>query len=169
MTLPTITPKEAQRLLANGAVLVDIRGRDEYARERIPGARNRPVDKLSTVDDDAREVIFHCKSGNRTAVNAPKLASAATCDAFILEAWKQAGLPVARDTRQPIEMQRQVQIVAGSLVLLGIVLSQFLAPAFLALTAFAGAGLVFAGVSGWCGMAKVLAVMPWNRRGATAG
>jgi rhodanese-related sulfurtransferase len=171
MTLPTITPKEAQRLLANGAVLVDIRGRDEYARERIPGARNRPVDTLSTVDEGAREVIFHCKSGNRTAVNAPKLASAAACDAFILEggieAWKQAGLPVARDTRQPIEMQRQVQIVAGSLVLLGIVLGQYVVPGFLALSAFVGAGLVFAGVSGWCGMAKVLAVMPWNRRGAT--
>lgn len=172
MTLPIINAKDAQQLLANGAVLVDIRGRDEYARERIPGSRNRPLDSLSTVDEGARQVIFHCKSGNRTAVNASKLAAATACDAFILEggieAWKQAGLPVARDTRRPIEMQRQVQIIAGSLVVAGIGLSQFVAPGFLALSAFVGTGLVFAGVSGWCGMAKVLAVMPWNRRG-TAG
>lgn len=172
MTLPIITAKAAQQLLANGAVLVDIRGQDEYARERIPGSRNRPLDSLGTVDEGARQVIFHCKSGNRTAVNAPKLAAATACDAFILEggieAWKQAGLPVARDTRQPIEMQRQVQIIAGSLVLLSIVLSQFVAPGFLALSAFVGAGLVFAGVSGWCGMAKMLAVMPWNRRGTAS-
>ncbi len=173
MSLPTITARDAQRLICDGAVLIDIRGRDEHAREHIPGARNQPVDTISTIDSGARQVIFHCKSGNRTATNAAKLASAVTCDALILEggieAWKQAGLPVTRDARQPIEMQRQVQIGAGSLVLLGVVLSQFVAPGFLGLSAFVGAGLVFAGVTGWCGMAKLFAVMPWNRRAMTVG
>ena len=62
---------------------------------------------------------------------------------------------------------RQVQITAGALVLLGVLLGTFIAPAFFGVSAFVGAGLVFAGVTGWCGMANLLCVMPWNRR-ATA-
>ena len=173
MILQTIDPASARRLIDEGAVLVDIRERDEFARERVPGARNLPLSGLSSARDggvtaDAKAVIFHCRSGNRTQLNAARLADAARCQAYLLEggldAWKKAGLPVAVDTRQPLEVMRQVQIAAGSLVLLGVVLGTWVAPAFYGLSAFVGAGLVFAGVSGWCGMAKMLAVMPWNRR-----
>jgi rhodanese-related sulfurtransferase len=119
----------------------------------------------------AKALVFHCRSGARTSANAPRLAAAANCQAYILdggiEAWKKAGLPVATDRSQPIEIMRQVQIAAGSLVLLGVVLGVWVAPAFLGLCAFVGAGLVFAGVSGWCGMAKLLGLMPWNRRPLT--
>ena len=76
---------------------------------------------------------------------------------------KRAFRVAAVDRRQPIELMRQVQIVAGSLVLLGVALGISVAPAFLALSAFVGAGLAFAGISGWCGMARLLAIMPWNR------
>ncbi|MFI5002997.1 MAG: YgaP-like transmembrane domain, partial [Reyranellales bacterium] len=120
----------------------------------------------------AKAVIFHCRSGARTTANASRLAGTVGCEAYILEggldAWKKAGLPVATDASQPIEIMRQVQIAAGSLVLLGVVLGVWVAPAFLGLSAFVGAGLTFAGVSGWCGMAKLLALMPWNRRAAAA-
>ena len=58
---------------------------------------------------------------------------------------------------------RQVQIAAGSLVLLGLILSQTVAPAWILLCWFVGAGLTFAGLSGFCGMARLLALMPWNR------
>lgn len=171
MSLPAITASQAQRLLADGAVLIDIRGRDEHARERIAGARNEPIDELVPVQGDARHVIFHCRSGNRTTINAAKLAASATCQASILgggiEAWKHAGLPVIRDSRQPIELQRQVQIGAGTLVLLGVLLSQLAGTGFLALSAGVGAGLILAGVTGWCGLAGLLAAMPWNRRSAT--
>ena len=115
-------------------------------------------------------MIFHCKSGMRTAGNAQRLAAAADCQTYILDggidAWKKAGLPVAIDARQPIEIMRQVQITAGGLVLLGVVLGTWVAPGFYGLSAFVGAGLIFAGISGWCGMAKLLAFMPWNRRTA---
>jgi hypothetical protein len=60
-------------------------------------------------------------------------------------------------------MQRQVQIVAGSLVLAGLLLALLISPWFAAVSAFIGAGLVFAGASGWCGMAHLLGAMPWNR------
>ena len=102
----------------------------------------------------------------------PRLAAAAGCEAYILEggidAWKRAGLPVLTDRRQPLEIMRQVQIAAGGLVLLGVALGIWVAPAFLGLSAFVGAGLVFAGVSGWCGMARLLALMPWNRAARAA-
>lgn len=175
MTLPTITPQAAKQLIDQGAVLVDIRELDEHRRERVPGARHEALSHLAPINvDGARAIVFHCRSGARTQANAQRLAEAAQCDAYILEggleAWKKAGLPVATDRNQPIEVMRQVQIAAGSLVVIGAVLALTVSPAFIALSAFVGAGLVFAGVSGWCGMAKLLAVMPWNRaaRGATA-
>lgn len=168
MSLPTIDVAAARRLLDQGAVLVDVREADEHARERVPGARNVPLSRLVEVDAPAgKAVIFHCRSGARTAANAARLGAAAACDAYVLEggldAWKKAGLPVAFDRRQPLEIMRQVQIVAGSLVLLGVVLGIWVSPAFLGLSAFVGAGLAFAGISGWCGMARLLALMPWNR------
>jgi rhodanese-related sulfurtransferase len=70
------------------------------------------------------------------------------------------------DVRLPLPLMRQVQIAAGLLVLLGVVLAVTVAPAFIGLSAFVGAGLTFAGLSGWCGMAQLLALMPWNRRAA---
>jgi rhodanese-related sulfurtransferase len=173
MSLPKITPTEAKRLLDEGAILVDVRGPDEHARERIPDATNHPLDRLTTLDERDRIAIFHCRSGQRTAAHAAKLAAATTCEAYIveggIEAWKKAGLPIARDRSQPIEVQRQVQIAAGSLVLLGVVLGQIASPAFYAVSAFVGAGLTFAGISGSCGMARLLALMPWNRTTAAKG
>lgn len=168
MSLPTIDAVRAKRLIDDGAVLVDVREADERAREHVPGTRHHALSKISTIDTDgAKAVIFHCRSGARTAANASRLAGAAGCDAYVLEggidAWKKAGLPVTTDARQPIEIMRQVQITAGSLVVLGIALGFWIAPAFFALPAFVGAGLIFAGVSGWCGMARLLGLMPWNR------
>jgi rhodanese-related sulfurtransferase len=171
VSLPIISPAEAKRLLDAGATLVDIRMPDEHARERIPGALNHPIDRLTGLHGEPQVAIFHCRSGQRTAAHAPKLAAVAACEAYIveggIEAWKKAGLPVVRDAGRPIEVQRQVQIAAGTLVLLGVVLGYAAEPRFYAISAFVGAALTFAGISGWCGMAKLLALMPWNR--TTAG
>jgi rhodanese-related sulfurtransferase len=170
--LQTISPKRAAELVRRGAVLIDIREADEHARERIPGARHHALSRVDT-ESPARAgdevLVFHCRSGARTRGHAARLsAAAATCEAYILDgglnAWKKAGLPVALDRSQPIDIIRQVQIAAGSLVLMGILLGTFVAPGFYALSAFVGAGLMFAGISGFCGMAHLLALMPWNRR-----
>lgn len=174
MTLQTVTPAEASRLLASGALLIDIREADERARTRIPGSRHVPLGALPEriATDEVPAVIFHCRSGMRTQGNGARLAQTTKLPAFTLEggldAWARAGLPVEADRRQPIEVMRQVQITAGALVLLGLLLGLLVAPAFLALSAFVGAGLVFAGASGWCGMAQALRRMPWNRRAAAA-
>jgi len=164
-----VDPQEALRLINEGALLIDVREPDEHARERIPNARLVPLSRLSIPLDrhEAEQVIFHCRSGARTATASERLAAAAGGDAYILrgglDAWKAAGLPVLRDRRRPIEMMRQVQIAAGSLVVLGVGLGALLHPAFYALSGFVGAGLVFAGTTGTCGMARILALAPWNR------
>jgi len=169
--LKSISPARAAELIRDGAVLVDIREADEHARERIPGARHHALSRLDT-ESPAQQgddiVIFHCRSGMRTQSNAGALAaSAAGCEAYVLDggldAWRKAGLPVAKNRKQPIEIMRQVQIGAGSLVLAGVLLGVFVNPNFYALSGLVGAGLLFAGVTGFCGMARVLALMPWNR------
>jgi rhodanese-related sulfurtransferase len=169
MTLPTLSPAEARRLAGQGARLIDIRGRDEFARIRAPGAENRPLDELGPLDAEG-PVVFLCRSGMRTAGNADKLAGCCIGEAYILEggldAWKAAGLPVEEDRGQPLEIMRQVQIAAGALVLAGVLGGFALSPVLYGLSAFVGAGLVMAGTTGWCGMARALALMPWNRRTA---
>jgi rhodanese-related sulfurtransferase len=170
MSIQTISAEQAARLVREGAVLVDIRDADEHARERIPDARLIPVGDLgrTRLPDGVRTVIFHCRAGHRTTANADKLRASTACNAYILEggldAWKRAGLPVVTDAKQPLELLRQVQIAAGSMVLLAVALGATVSSAFYILAAFVGAGLVFAGATGTCAFARALQIMPWNRR-----
>ncbi|WP_028600917.1 rhodanese family protein [Ottowia thiooxydans] len=174
MSLKSISPQDARDRMNQGAILVDIRASDEHARERIALAHHVPMERLKNGTlplEGASAVIFHCRSGNRTQVNAQALGSCTACDAYVLEggldAWKKAGLPVVADVSQPLELQRQVQIAAGSLIMVGAVLGATVSPWFHALSGFVGAGLVFAGVSGFCGLARLLMKMPWNQRAMT--
>ncbi len=169
MTLPTLSPADAKAAMDAGARLVDIRGADEHARERIPGALNLPLERIGELQSDGRSILFHCKSGMRTAANVTQLAKAAgAAPAFILgggiDAWRGAGELTITDRSQPLEIMRQVQITAGALVLTGVLLGLLVSPSFFGLSGFVGAGLMFAGITGWCGMANVLRAMPWNRR-----
>lgn len=152
--------------------LVDIRDADEFAREHIAGALSLPLDRLEAAGLKAAPggaVVFHCKSGMRTQTHCDRLAACVEGEAFLLEggldAWRAAGLPVAENRKAPLPMNRQVQITAGLLILGGVLTGFFLHPAGFVLAGAIGAGLTFAGISGWCGMAKLLAVMPWNRQG----
>lgn len=115
-----------------------------------------------------KPVLFHCKSGARTLANSPRLAGklGEGCEAYIvdggLDAWKKAGLPVVADRRQPLELQRQVQIGAGSMAFFGTLLGLLVSPWFFVVPLFVGAGLMTAGITGFCGMARLLVHMPWN-------
>lgn len=171
MSLKTISPAQAAELVKEGAILIDIREADERAREQIPGAQHLPLSALADADlqiNCDRPVIFHCHSGMRTRGNAEALrGKAGEAEAFLveggLEAWKKAGLPVATDRSQPIPLQRQVQIAAGGLAFTGTVLAALVHPGFLVIPGFVGAGLMMAGITGFCGMAVMLANAPWNR------
>ncbi|MEO5706739.1 MAG: rhodanese family protein [Alteraurantiacibacter sp.] len=171
-TLITLTPAEvAARLRAGKAILVDIRDPDEFARRHIMGAQSVPLSTFEQAHlalDPEQDVIFTCRTGMRTGANCDRLAARVVGDAFVLEGgvdgWAKAGLPVAADANAPLEIIRQVQIAAGSLVLIGVVLGFLLSPAWFGLAGFVGAGLVFAGASGNCAMASLLQMAPWNKR-----
>ena len=173
MSLPIIDAAKARQLIAEGAVLVDVREADERAREHIPGTQHAPLSTLRSVEaPGAKAVIFHCRSGARTQANAERLAKSVGGKAYLVEggmdAWKRAGLPTEKKAGAPIELMRQVMITAGLLVLAGVILGTGVDPRFYALSAFVGAGLTFSGVTGMCGMANILRRMPWNRQIRTA-
>ncbi len=172
--LKTLKPDHVAELLrSRRAVLVDIREPDEFARRHIKGALSRPLSALESAHlkiEPSTEVVFTCRSGMRTAANCDRLAASVAGEAFVLEggvdAWTAAGLPLEVDRKAPLEIMRQVQIAAGSLVLAGVGLGLTVSPLFFGLSAFVGAGLAFAGATGFCGMARLLAMAPWNRPAA---
>jgi rhodanese-related sulfurtransferase len=156
---------------AGEAVLIDVREPDEHAREFIPGARNVPLSRVDaaavTQTPTPQKVVFHCQSGRRSAEALQRAAGGARNELFSLKGgiggWKAAGLATVVNRGAPIPVMRQVQIVVGAIVLLGSVLAATVSPWFLLLTGFFGLGLLFAGVTGTCGMAAFLGLMPWNR------
>jgi rhodanese-related sulfurtransferase len=169
--IPLAPAEVAARLKSGAAVLVDIREADEYARSHVPGAVSRPLSSFEAAHlriEPGSDVIFTCRTGMRTGANCDRLAAAVDGEAFVLEGgldnWSKAGLPTSVDRTAPLEMTRQVHIVAGMLVVTGVVLGFAIHPAFFALSGFVGAGLTFAGATGFCGMARLLALAPWNRQ-----
>ncbi len=171
--MKTISPAEAVRLVKDGAILVDIRGKDEHLRERIADAVHCPLEAIEETDLGAGTLVFHCRSGNRTQVHAAKLRAKGTPDRVYvveggIEAWRAAGLPTVKDASQPLELNRQVQIGAGGLALGGTLLGLAASPWFFAFPLFVGAGLLFAGLTGLCGMTRLLMRAPWNRALRTA-
>lgn len=171
--IPLSAVDVANRLKTRRAVLVDIREPDEAGRERIAQAVAAPLSAFEAAHLDltpGSDVIFMCRTGNRTGANCDRLAARVSEDAYVLdgglEAWKAAGLPTVVNRKAPLELMRQMQMTAGGLILLGAALGLTVHPGFWGLSAFVGAGLFLAGATGYCGMARLLAVMPWNRRTA---
>ncbi len=157
-----------------GVDLIDVRTPVEYAEVHAEGAKLVPLDALDpkTVMADrngsAGEPLYViCKSGTRAAKAVERFRAAGYENVFCVaggtQAWERAGLPVVRGPKV-MSLERQVRVGAGSLVLLGVLLGWLVHPTFLGLSAFVGAGLVFAGLTDWCGMGLMLAKMPWNRR-----
>ncbi len=169
-SLTALSPRDvAARLTQGRAILIDVREPDEFACEHVAGSISVPLSGFdqTRLGSSSEKVIFTCRSGARTGANCDRLAARVDGTVFVMEgglgAWKAAGLPVTQHRKAPLEMMRQVQIGAGSLMLLGVGLSLLVHPGFIALSAFVGANLLVAGLTGICGMAKVLAVMPWNQ------
>lgn len=166
-------------LNAGDTVLIDVREDYEHAEERIATAILHPLSKfdaeaLRQAHPDKR-IVFHCRSGKRSKDAAARFAKAQADNARAfhlaggIEHWKSTGQPTLRpDTGPRLPIIRQVMLIAGTLVAAGVALGLTLSPWFFALSAFVGLGLMFAGATGWCGMAMLLGRMPWNRRAATA-
>jgi rhodanese-related sulfurtransferase len=174
MSVPTITPSRLEELRTAGKAvdLIDVRTPVEFREVHVAFARNVPLDRLDPAAVQQQRtappeepLYVICRSGSRGRQACEKLLAAgvnvANVDGGTL-ACVDAGLPIVRG-KKAISLERQVRIAAGALVLLGVVLGWLIHPAFTALSAFVGAGLVFSGVTDTCGMGLLLARMPWNR------
>jgi rhodanese-related sulfurtransferase len=170
--LPTVEASTLHHWMAAGEVLlIDVREPAEYAGEHIPGAQLVPLSGFNPAQvpqEPGKRVVLLCLSGNRSNQAARTLATAGRTEIWQLqgglEAWKAAGYATEKSARAPLSLQRQVQIVAGSLVLVGTLLGAFGSPWFLLLSGFVGAGLTFAGLTNTCGLAMLLAKLPYNQR-----
>ena len=170
----TISPQQLAEMRSAGknVELLDVRTPVEFREIHVDFARNVPLDRLDVEalmaerNGSAGEPLYViCRSGSRGKQACEKLA-AAGLNVVNVEggtlAWDAAGLPVVRG-RKAISLERQVRIVAGFLVLVSAVLAIAVHPYFAGLSAFIGAGLMFAGITDTCGMAMLLARMPWNQ------
>lgn len=173
----TITPTELQQRLQSDPTLqvLDVRTPVEYDEVHVTQARLESIDRLdpatlvrSGVVDPEKPIYLFCRSGGRATKAAEKLTHAGFKQAVVVEggtlAWIKAGLPVTRGEAKVISLERQVRIAAGTLVLAGVILGFWVHPNFFLLSGFVGAGLIFAGITDWCGMGMLLAKLPWNNR-----
>ncbi|MGW3358230.1 rhodanese-like domain-containing protein [Streptomyces bungoensis] len=176
MTTPTtLDPRQASARL-HELTVIDVRTPGEYAGGHLPGALNIPLDQLDRALPDIRgaaergEVLVVCASGARSENACRTLAQNGIHTATLAGgtgAWAAQGhdlhQPAACDTRATWAMERQVRLTAGSVVLLGLALGEFVHPAFRLLSAGIAGGLVFSAVTNTCGMAAMLAKLPHNR------
>jgi rhodanese-related sulfurtransferase len=168
----TITPQQAQQQQAT-ALFLDVRTPAEFQEVHIQGAVLQPLSdlnpsKVQELTAGKSGCVVVCRSGGRARQASEKLISSGISNVVVLEggvsAWDSAGLPVVRG-KKTISLERQVRIAAGGLVFIGSLLGYLVNPAWIALSAFVGAGLVFAGITDTCGMGLLLGKMPWNTRG----
>ena len=161
-----------------GTIFLDVRTPVEHREVHIDGCRLVPLDALDAGvmarELAGRKAVIVCRSGNRAKQAAAMMEAAGVVDCVVMDggmqAWQAAGLPVVRG-QKAMSLERQVRVAAGLMVLAGVALGTWVHPAWYGLSAFVGAGLVFAGLTDWCGMGLLLAKAPWNqvRPAAAAG
>ena len=176
--IQTIQPNElaAKRNEGQQIEIVDVRTPAEFAGLHAEGAINHPLDRLNPrAIMDARNgssgepLYLICQMGGRSMKACEKFVADGFSNVVNVEGgtalWDRQGLPVVRGERKVMAIDRQVRIMAGSIVVLGCLLAAVIQPMWLglALAGFIGAGLVFSGVTDTCGMGTALAMMPWNQ------
>ena len=177
MTIQAISMAAFRQNYQPDRFMIDVRSRAEFDSGHVQGARCYPLGDIEPqrLEQDLRQqgwqsgqpVYILCQAGQRAQKAAELLSTHTTLNVVAVEggtvACASAGIPMQQGTRRVISLERQVRIAAGSLVLIGAILGTWVAPAFYGLSAFVGAGLVFAGISDTCAMGMLLARMPWNR------
>lgn len=170
--MKSINPKTAKEWLdKNDAILIDVREPEEFKAVHIKGAHLLPVGSIDVSklpDVKNKKIIIHCKLGRRGEnACAVLMTGNPALEVYNMEggivAWENAGFKVEKATDATLSIERQVQVTIGGGVLLGVILGYFVSPAFLFLSGFFGAGLLFAGITGSCGLAMMMAKMPWNQ------
>lgn len=172
MSLRTIKANELKQWLESGeAVLIDVREPAEYNAGNIPGSKSVPLSticKSGLPECSGKKLVIHCLKGMRGETACKKLLTEdPKLEIYNLEggisSWESAGFPVKKSGSFFLPLDRQVQLTIGLLLLVGSVLGYYLSPIFFFLTGFLGLGLTLAGLTGFCGLAHIMARMPWNK------
>lgn len=171
MTIKNINAPTLKKWLVNNeAILIDVREPAEHKTANIPGATLKPGGSVCCGDipNTGKKVVIHCQKGARSRNACQKLiAENNAIEVYNLEggieAWQQAGLPIETRGATVLPLDRQVQLTIGLGVLVFGLLGYFMHPVFSMAAAFFGAGLINAGLTGWCGLGKAIAMLPWNR------
>lgn len=167
----TISANDLKKGLEQGEVLlIDVREPGEYKTECIDGSCLIPLSEVSLqkLPYKTGTIVINCRSGKRSEEACKKLlAENPNIEVYSLSggivAWKEAGFAIKRFGAKVLPLDRQTQFASGLLAFSGVVLGTIVNRWFYALAGFVGLGLMFAGITGWCGMAKLLAKMPWNK------
>ena len=170
----TIQPAELKSRLDSDSkpLIVDVRTSAEFNEMAIAGSKCMPLNQLDAdlvkqMAEQADGCVVVCHSGKRSEQACAKLRQAGMSDVCSLqgglELWDRMKLPLQKSDRAGLSIIRQVHIVAGSMTLAGSILAATHSPWWIILPAFVGAGLSFAGLTGFCGLGLLLAKMPWNR------
>jgi rhodanese-related sulfurtransferase len=175
MTIATISPSELSQRRKSGQScdLIDVRTPLEFRDTHVEFAKNVPLDQLDPVgimkarNGSAGEPLYViCQMGGRGKQACEAFQKKGFANVFNVEggtkACEQSDLPIVHG-KKAISIERQVRIVAGSIVLIGVILGFLVHPYFFGLSGFIGAGLLFAGITDTCGMGMMLAKMPWNK------
>jgi len=171
----TVDAKTLKQWLERGeAVLVDVREPAEHKAQCIKGAKLLPLAHVrvsSMPERTGKKLVIHCLKGGRGAQACEKLlAEDPSLEIYNLDgglsAWDAAGFPIEGPGSFFLSLDRQVQLTIGVCLLTANALTYFVDPAFLLITVFIGAGLTVAGLTGFCGLARLVARLPWNQRTA---
>lgn len=169
--MKTMKAMELKKCLDKQEVLlIDVREPAEHRAESIDGACLIPLGEiaLEKLPSKSMPIVIHCRFGKRSADACKKLlAQDPTLEIYYLEggmmAWQQAGFNIKKSDSTILPLDRQTQLTVGFLAFTGTILGAVVASGFYILPGIMGLGLMFAGLTGWCGMARLLAKMPWNR------
>jgi rhodanese-related sulfurtransferase len=173
--MKSITANELSNMVASGKHidLIDVRTPMEYRSLHVTIARNEPLSGLdpkaiqSARNGSSGEPLYVvCRSGGRSKQACEKFLASGITNVINVEggtmACESAGMPVVRG-KKSIPLNCQVQIITGSLVVLGSALAVWGHPYWAALPGLMGAGLMFSGITDTCAMGSCLARMPWNQ------
>lgn len=174
MSIKSINAETLKDWMASGdAVLVDVREQGEHVAEKIEGAHLVPLGTVSTSalpTCEGKKLVLHCRSGKRSGEACKKLlAENPDLEIFQLEggisAWRAAGQGTISSGTFFLPLDQQVQLTLGVVLVVASLLGAVFSPTWFWLTGLVGTGLMVAGLTGFCGLAKIMAKMPWNQGG----
>ena len=171
--LAMIPPKEALELAAKDPQVkfLDVRSALEFDQAHIKDAVNIPLDmlagKIGELSQSKQGFIVLCRTGNRSPMAADMLQQAGIPSVRVMEGgmtrWSKERLAVVKGSGG-VSLERQVRVIAGSLILLGMVLARFVHAGFIALSLFVCCGLIYAGLTDNCLMGMLLMKLPYNKK-----